>query len=70
MDVREFQRLTNDGTAHAKRGDDEKAIRALREALSLWHGASLDDQWSDWAAHAARSSSCATPRRSISSRRS
>ncbi len=49
VDVREFQRLTNDGTAHAKRGDDEKAIRALREALSLWHGAYLDDQWSDWA---------------------
>jgi len=49
VDVREFQRLTDEGMAHAKRGDDEKSIRELREALSLWRGDYLDNQWSDWA---------------------
>lgn len=43
VDVLQFERLLEEGTDAAQRGDDEAAARSLRAALTLWRGAALAD---------------------------
>lgn len=43
VDVRDFERLAQEGRAAAERGDDKSAADILSQALALWRGAALVD---------------------------
>lgn len=49
VDVREFERLAAEGERLAVEGRLPAACAALRDALSFWSGAYLDEIYSDWA---------------------
>jgi YVTN family beta-propeller protein len=47
IDAFRFERLLEEGTAAAERGEDQEASRLLRAALALWHGEALTDVLTD-----------------------
>lgn len=49
LDVREFERLVNEGERLAANGELSAGAAALAEAVTYWRGDYLEDCYSDWA---------------------